>query len=82
MKKIVRLTESDLTRIVKRVISEEGRISFEQKVSIDCGTKKMDGFVMSSQQVTYYCSKDSKAINNRVPGWRDMLPGELDNLIP
>ena len=45
MEKIVRLTESDLTRIVKRVISEKGPSGYVQKnyfsgtLTVDCNRK-------------------------------------------
>jgi hypothetical protein len=46
MEKIIRLTESDLTNIVKRVISEKGPSGYAQQnllsgtISVDC-TKKL-----------------------------------------
>ena len=40
MKKIVRLTESDLTRIVKRIISEQTKTV---SVSVDCTKQTVNG---------------------------------------
>ena len=54
MKKVIRLTESDLTRLVKRVIKEQSKqgadlkpLVNEQKSPMDLGFKKWgDGFII------------------------------------
>lgn len=41
MKKIVRLTESDLIKLVKRVISEQSFTKDEEKMILDAGFKRV-----------------------------------------
>ena len=57
MKRIVKLNESDLARIVRKVI-QEGTIS--KTVTIDCTKKTMDSLPMSSAQLTKYCNTKTK----------------------
>ena len=52
MKRIVKLNESDLERIVRRII-KEGTIS--KTVTIDCTKKTIDGLPTSDAQYKKYC---------------------------
>jgi len=46
MKKVIRLTESDLTRIIKRVIKEQEEVDVKWDIkSVECGENKTSGMV-------------------------------------
>jgi hypothetical protein len=53
MKKIVRLTESDLTRIVKRVINEQTVKTVTMK--LDCDKETIEGLPLSPEQIKNFC---------------------------
>jgi hypothetical protein len=60
MKRIVRLTESDLTRIVRKTINENKR-SFlleapvAKSVQLDCALNTIDSMKMTQEMITKYC---------------------------
>ena len=68
MKKIVRLTESDLTRIVKRVLNEQ---SLKDKIK---STKQNIG-----GEIKYLGNKVKQKIKNRNIDWGNIKSGELNN---
>jgi hypothetical protein len=61
MKKIVRLTESDLIKLVKRVIKEEENQTPAPPrnitLSLDCGKKTVSGLALTSQMIDKWCPK-------------------------
>ena len=52
MKK-VRLTESDLMRIVKRIINEG---AVQKNILLDCAARTADGTQLTAEQITKWCS--------------------------
>jgi hypothetical protein len=80
MKKVIRLTEADLTRIIKRVIQEQKLTPLEQGLKdtisklpsnpgVD-GIKKITTFCKNRNDVKYndYVGKINKMINNALSG--------------
>ena len=64
MKKVVRLTESDLIKLVKRVIKEEEENQTPAPprnitLSLDCGKKTVSGLALTSQMIDKWCPKSS-----------------------
>ena len=53
MKKIIRLTENDLTRIVKRVINEQTVKTVTMK--LDCDKETIEGLSLSPEQIKNFC---------------------------
>jgi hypothetical protein len=53
MKK-VKLTESDLLNIIKRVINEEST-SIRKTISLNCANDTADGTRLTSQQISKWC---------------------------
>ena len=53
MKKTIRLTESDLTRIVKRVINEQTVKTVTMK--LDCDKETIEGLSLSPEQIKNFC---------------------------
>ena len=53
MKK-VKLTESDLLKIIKRVINEEST-SIRKTISLNCANNTADGTRLTSQQISKWC---------------------------
>jgi hypothetical protein len=67
MKKIVRLTESDLTRIVRRVISEQSQTqTYKNTIDayswnpLDNGVDAVNFTLSNGKQYTYYCEGSNK----------------------
>ena len=58
MKKIIRITESDLARIVKRVINEN---TISKTLTIDCTSKLIGGLALTDQQFKTWCVKPQGA---------------------
>jgi hypothetical protein len=64
MKKIIRLTESDLTRIVKRIINEERKVTIDKPKDYDnfqknCKTKNSGLFKRLGSNIHLECVKES-----------------------
>ena len=53
MKRILKLNESDLNRIVRRVINEQSEKTVSMK--LDCDKKTIEGFKLSQEQLTNFC---------------------------
>lgn len=62
MKKIIKLTESDLSRLIRRVISEQTPAATKQvTVSVDCTKKSVDGFIGTAEGFfTKHCTDVKK----------------------
>lgn len=78
MKKVVRLTESDLFRIVKKVISEQNKISNDWMTNIKNSDKNKSvcpaGFVvMSQQEISSYSKQLVKPWTNTTEGSGDYI---------
>ena len=58
MKKIVKLTENDLTRLVKRVINEET----SEKLNLQFDIKEINNLMFVSKQ--YICKIQKKTLDN------------------
>lgn len=54
MKRKIRLTESELTRLIKRVISEQ--TTKQVTVTIDCTANTLDTMAMTQPMITKYCA--------------------------
>ena len=73
MKKIIRLTESDLTRIIKRVISESSETDEVKKITdLKNQIEKILGY--------YYFNEDEKIIDNEIN--KEVNPETLKDLGP
>ena len=81
MKKIIRLTESDLTRIVKRVINEEKGESLEREARIILnrlghGMKGLKDY--TKKELAKLLRKENKERSNVHDKW-ERLADKLDN---
>jgi hypothetical protein len=60
MKKVLRLTESDLIKLVKRIVKEDVSstpTTTQKTISLDCARKTADNIALTTQQVNKWCPK-------------------------
>jgi len=55
MKRKIRLTESELYRLIRRVISEQ--TTKQVTVTVDCTAKTLDTMAMTAPMITKYCTE-------------------------
>jgi len=74
MRKIVRLTESDLTRIVRRVIKEESESSYPNNIEVKIlDNWKKDSIYGGPRRVTVYDDKYTYIGNTKLSGFGGVI---------